>query len=65
MSRENLERAVELINAGQVLRGPADYRKKVYDRRPAYAWAILRDMGFTEPDWGLRLFGLFSVSTSP
>ena len=50
VSRENLERAVELINAGQVLRGPTDYRKKVYDQRPAYAWAILRDMGFIERD---------------
>jgi len=48
ISRENLEKAVELINEGQKLKGPYDYRKHVYDQRPAYAWAILRDMGFTE-----------------
>jgi len=46
ISKENLECAVELINNGIVLKGPADYRRLVYDQRPAYAWAILRDMGF-------------------
>lgn len=45
ISRKNLERAVELINEGTSIEGPADYRKMVYDQRPAYAWAILRDMG--------------------
>ena len=46
ISRENLERAVDLIERGTQIRGPADYRKLVYDQRPAYAWAILRDLGF-------------------
>ena len=45
ISRENLEKAVELINKGEIINGPGDYRRKVYDQRPAYAWAILRDMG--------------------
>ena len=45
ISRENLEKAVELINSGEGIKGPSDYRKKVCDQRPAYAWAILRDMG--------------------
>jgi len=46
ISRENLEKAIDLINNGIVLEGPADYKRLVYDQRPAYAWAILRDMGF-------------------
>ena len=46
ISRENLERAVHLINEGHRIEGPADYKRMVYDQRPAYAWAILRDMGF-------------------
>jgi len=48
VSRANLEQAVHLINEGQRIEGPADYRRLVYDQRPAYAWAILRDMGFVE-----------------
>lgn len=48
ISRENLEKAVELINEGTRIKGPSDYRKKVYDQRPAYAWAILRDMGLID-----------------
>ena len=46
ISRENLKKAVDLIHNGIVLEGPADYRRLVYDQRPTYAWAILRDMGF-------------------
>ncbi len=45
VSRENLEKAVQLISNGIVLEGPSDYRRLVYDQRPAYAWAILKDMG--------------------
>jgi hypothetical protein len=48
ISRANLEKAVELINEGESIKGPTDYSKKVYDQRKAYAWAILRDMGFIE-----------------
>ena len=50
ISRKNLEKAVELINKGEDIKGPGDYRQKVCDQRPAYAWAILRDMGFIKPD---------------
>ena len=48
VSRSNLEKAVQLINRGLVISGPSDYKKLVYDERPAYAWAILRDFGFIE-----------------
>ena len=46
ISRANLERAVELSRRGETLAGPSDYRKKVADDRPAYAWAILRKLGY-------------------
>lgn len=46
ISRKNLETAVRLIEEGTRIEGPADYRRLVYDQRPAYAWAILRDMGY-------------------
>lgn len=45
ISRENLEKAVQLTNNGIVLEGPSDYKRLVYDQRPSYAWAIMRDMG--------------------
>jgi hypothetical protein len=43
VSRKNLEKAVRLINKGAVIVGPSDYKRLVYDERPTYAWAILRD----------------------
>ena len=43
VSRKYLEKAVRLINQGTVIGGPSDYKRLVYDERPAYAWAILRD----------------------
>jgi hypothetical protein len=46
ISRSNLELAVERIRAGVTLNGPKDYRDKIADDRPAYAWAILRELGF-------------------
>ena len=46
ISRANLERAVELLRQGETLAGPSDYRNKVADDRPAYAWAILRELGY-------------------
>ncbi len=46
VSRKNLEKAVQLISRGASIEGPADYRRLVYDERPAYAWAILRDFDF-------------------
>ena len=48
ISRFNLEKAVQLLNEGETICGPADYRYKVCDERPAYAWAILRDMNFVK-----------------
>ena len=46
ISRANLEKAVQKIQAGAILNGPKDYRDQVADDRPAYAWAILRELGF-------------------
>jgi hypothetical protein len=46
ISRANLERAVRKIQAGVVFNGPKDYREQVADDRPAYAWAILRELGY-------------------
>ena len=46
ISRANLERAIELLRQGETLAGPSDYRNKVADDRPAYAWAILRGLGY-------------------
>ena len=46
ISRVNLEKAVQMIQADMILRGPSDYRIQVADDRPAYAWAILRELGY-------------------
>lgn len=46
ISRANLEKAVRMIQSGLVLSGPKDYRDQVADDRPAYAWAILRELGY-------------------
>lgn len=46
IGRANLERAVELLRQAGTLPGPSDYRAKVADDRPAYAWAILRELGY-------------------
>jgi len=48
ISRENLEKAIDLVNNGIIMEGPADYKRLVYDQRSTYAWAILKDMGFIE-----------------
>lgn len=45
ISRENLEKAAEYISVGGIIKGPADYRKKIYDQRPAYACAYSDDSG--------------------
>jgi len=45
ISRVNLEKAVQKLRAGVVISGPQDYKDKVADDRPAYAWAILRELG--------------------
>ena len=46
ISRANLEKAVQMLQAGAVLSGPKDYRDQVADDRPSYAWAILRESGY-------------------
>jgi hypothetical protein len=48
ISRKNLGKAVEKIQAGVVLSGPKDYCDQVADDRPAYAWAILKHFGYLE-----------------
>jgi hypothetical protein len=48
ISRINLEKAVAKIHAGVVLSGPKDYRDFIADDRPAYAWAILKHLGYIE-----------------
>lgn len=46
ISRKNLERAVEIIEAGHYIGGPSDYRKMVADDRPTYAYGVLKDLGY-------------------
>ena len=46
VSRSNLEKAVAKTHSGMILRGPKDYKDLIADDRPAYAWAILRELGF-------------------
>jgi hypothetical protein len=45
VSRDNLERAERLVVSGVRLQGPSDYKRLVADERPAYGWAILRELG--------------------
>ena len=45
VNKVNLQKAADLINQGALIEGPADYKRLVADERPAYAWAILRDIG--------------------
>lgn len=46
VSRVNLEKAVKKIQSGLVLNCPKDYREQIADDRPAYAWAILHELGY-------------------
>jgi len=46
VSRKHLEKAVRLLAAGEEIPGPTAYKEKVYDQRPAYAWAILHALGY-------------------
>lgn len=46
ISRQNLERALALAAQGVEIKGPRDYRTKVADDRPSYAWAILQHLGY-------------------
>ena len=57
ISRLKLERAVQKVQAGAILNGPKDYRHQIADDRPAYAWAILRELRFfkikSDSPWAL------------
>lgn len=46
ISRVNLEKAIRILQKGVILEGPKDYLEQVADDRPAYAWAILRELGY-------------------
>lgn len=46
--RSNLEKAVRLLRQGETLNGPSDYRQKVADDGPTYAWALLRELDYLE-----------------
>jgi len=46
ISRVNLEKAVHILQAGVAINSPKDYRDQVADDRPAYAWAILHELGY-------------------
>lgn len=56
LSRNNLEKAVDLIEQGVITREPGlfveDYRVYVADERPTSAAHVLRDLGFLEKDQG-------------
>jgi len=57
IGRTNLEKAVQKVQAGAILNGPKDYRHQIADDRPAYAWAILRELRFfkikSDSPWAL------------
>ena len=42
----NLNRAEQLLLQSQLMAGPGEYRIKVTDQRPAYAWVILHKLGY-------------------
>lgn len=46
INRKNLEAAVKKLHSGEELAGPKDYKEKVADDRPSYAWAILKELGY-------------------
>ena len=48
ISRTNLEQAVEYLQRGGSIAGPGQYKKKIADDRPSYAWAILLEMGYLD-----------------
>ena len=56
LSRENLEKGVELIEEGVIDKNPGlfveDYRVYVTDERSTSAAHVLRDLGFLDEDTG-------------
>lgn len=52
LSRENLERAIDLVEKGEMTRNAADfidqYRTVVADERPTTAATVLKDLGYLD-----------------
>lgn len=52
LSRENLERAIDLVEKGEMTRKAADfidqYRTVVADERPTTAATVLKDLGYLD-----------------
>ena len=52
LSRENLERAIDLVEKGEMTRNAADfidqYRSAVADERPTTAATVLKDLGYLD-----------------
>jgi hypothetical protein len=46
ISRTHLEQAVVLVQQGQRIKGPKDFKDYVADDRPTYAWAILHHLDY-------------------
>ena len=46
INRANLNKAVALLNHGGTIAGPGEYKTKIADDRPSYAWAILRHLSY-------------------
>lgn len=44
INRDSLEKAVAYIQRGGTIAGPGEYKTKIADDRPSYAWAILRHL---------------------
>lgn len=52
LSRENLERAIDLVDKGEMTRNAADfidqYRTVIADERPTTAATVLKDLGYLD-----------------
>jgi hypothetical protein len=52
LSRSNLERAIEMVSAGEMTRTAADfidqYRTVIADERPTTAATVLKDLGYLD-----------------
>jgi hypothetical protein len=52
LSRENLERAIDLVDKGEMTRSAADfidqYRTVIADERPTTAATVLKDLGYLD-----------------
>lgn len=46
ISRVYLDTAVAYLQRGGTISGPGDYKTKIADDRPSYAWGILHHLGY-------------------